>query len=285
MAGGAQAAGIPGELPVMGSLVDAGLQNLNYGDSDAVGYFQMRLGIWNTGIYAGYPDHPTLQLQWFINQALAMRQQAIAAGKADYGQDPATWGSWVADVQRPAEQYRGRYQLRLADSQSLIAAACIPTGDRSAPQPGQPAPTDPGAPATPPVPDAQLIPDSVLPTLRVDVRKRQGLARSGALVVGALCANENCFTRANGTIAVPKQGVFHVTSDPRDVRKGKRATFRLPLGRRLQKLVAAAVRSGHCPLAVVRVVAANAGGYRTSASRTVLPATSGRCAGRGRARG
>ena len=58
MAGGAAAAGLPAELPVMAALVDSGLVNLSAGDSDAVGYFQMRLGIWNTGEYEGYPETP-----------------------------------------------------------------------------------------------------------------------------------------------------------------------------------------------------------------------------------
>ena len=36
-----RAQGIPDELPVMASLVESGLQNLNFGDRDSVGFFQM----------------------------------------------------------------------------------------------------------------------------------------------------------------------------------------------------------------------------------------------------
>lgn len=124
MATGARVAGLPGELPVMASLVDAGLRNLNVGDADAKGYFAMRVGIWDNGPYAGFPDHPALQLQWFIDQATAIKRQRIAQGQADFGTDPNTWGEWIADVQRPAEQFRGRYQLKLDEARELIADGC-----------------------------------------------------------------------------------------------------------------------------------------------------------------
>ena len=83
MGGGAAAAGLPAELPVMAALVDSGLVNLSAGDSDAVGYFQMRLGIWNTGEYEGYPDDPALQLRWFTDQAARVRQARLAAARPD----------------------------------------------------------------------------------------------------------------------------------------------------------------------------------------------------------
>jgi len=46
----------------------------------------------------------------------------VAAGDADPGADPATWGAWIADVERPAGRYRARYGLRLAEAQALLAA-------------------------------------------------------------------------------------------------------------------------------------------------------------------
>ena len=49
----AEKAGLPPELPVMASLVESGVKNLNHGDADSVGFFQMRVGIWNKGEYAG----------------------------------------------------------------------------------------------------------------------------------------------------------------------------------------------------------------------------------------
>ena len=34
--------------------------------------------------------------------------------------DPKHYGDWIADVERPAEQYRGRYQLRLDEARELL---------------------------------------------------------------------------------------------------------------------------------------------------------------------
>jgi hypothetical protein len=116
----AEKAGLPPELPVMASLVESGVKNLHYGDADSVGFFQMRVGIWNQGDYAGFPEKPELQAKWFIDQALAVKKKAIARGDADFGKDPNQWGNWIADIERPAEQYRGRYQLRLSEAQGLL---------------------------------------------------------------------------------------------------------------------------------------------------------------------
>ena len=117
----AKRAGLPPELPVMAALVESGVKNLNYGDADSVGFFQMRVGIWNQGEYAGYPERPELQAKWFIDTALAVKKQRIAAGDVDFGKDPTKWGEWIADVERPAAQYRGRYQLRLSEARRLLA--------------------------------------------------------------------------------------------------------------------------------------------------------------------
>jgi len=124
MAHGARARGIPGELPVMGALVASGLKNLSGGDADEKGFFGMRESIWNQGPYAGFPDHPELQLKWFIDHALSVRTARIAAGDANFGLDPGSWGEGVADVLLPAEQFRGRYQLKLAEAQELVGPDC-----------------------------------------------------------------------------------------------------------------------------------------------------------------
>ena len=96
----------------MASLVESGVANLNFGDRDSVGFFQMRTGIWNQGDYAGYPEKPELQMKWFIDQALAVKAKRIAEGNTAFETDPNQWGEWIADIERPAEQYRGRYQLQ-----------------------------------------------------------------------------------------------------------------------------------------------------------------------------
>ncbi|HWM08876.1 MAG TPA: NlpC/P60 family protein [Solirubrobacteraceae bacterium] len=120
LAAKAKRAGLPPELPVMAALVESGVKNLNYGDADSVGFFQMRVGIWNKGAYAGYPERPELQVKWFIDTALAVKKSRIAAGDVDFGKDESGWGQWIADTERPAEQYRGRYQPRLAEARELL---------------------------------------------------------------------------------------------------------------------------------------------------------------------
>ncbi len=122
MAYGALAAGLPAELPVMAALVESNLQNLDGGDADTAGYFAIRKAIWDTGPYAGFPTNPPLQLKWFVDQATAVKQQRIAAGKP---LDQSAYGEWIADVERPAEQYRGRYQLRLGEARVLIGPPCV----------------------------------------------------------------------------------------------------------------------------------------------------------------
>ncbi len=115
----AYAAGLPPELPVMAALAESGLANLS-GDSDSLGFFQIPARIWNKGDYAGYPDKPELQVKWFIDQALAIDQRRRLAGVDT--KDDSTWGEWIADVERPAAQFRGRYQLRLAEARRLLGS-------------------------------------------------------------------------------------------------------------------------------------------------------------------
>jgi cell wall-associated NlpC family hydrolase len=119
----AQQAGLPPELPLMAALTESGLHNLSYGDRDSLGFFQMRTSIWNSGAYAGYPDHPELQIQWFIDHALAARAQDPALA-----QSPDSWGEWIANVEQPAAQYRYRYQLQLGAAQELLRGTHLGTG-------------------------------------------------------------------------------------------------------------------------------------------------------------
>jgi len=123
MAAQAQKVGLPGELPVMAALVESGLTNVQGGDRDSVGFFQMRTGIWDQGDYQGFQERPELQLKWFIDQAVAVRQQRLTRGDEGFLTDPSRWGDWIADIERPAEEYRGRYQLRLDEARRLLAPA------------------------------------------------------------------------------------------------------------------------------------------------------------------
>ena len=121
MASAAREAGLPGELPVMAALVESGLRNLPYGHADSVGLFQMRLGVWDRGAYEGYLARPELQLRWFVEHAIAVRDARRAGGDAGFGDDPASWGEWIADIERPFEAYRGRYAERLDEARALLA--------------------------------------------------------------------------------------------------------------------------------------------------------------------
>jgi hypothetical protein len=117
----AQKAGLPRELPVMASLVESNVKNVKGGDADSAGFFQMRVGIWDqVAEYKGYRQNPNLQAKWFIDQALAVKRKAIQAGDVNFGKDPSKWGEWIADIERPAVQYRGRYQLRLGEARGLL---------------------------------------------------------------------------------------------------------------------------------------------------------------------
>jgi hypothetical protein len=253
MAQVAVARGIPGELPVMASLVESGLKNLDYGDADSAGFFAMRVSIWNTGEYAGFPDKPELQLEWFLDQAEAVRARALAQGDATFGQDPSGWGEWIADVERPAAQNRGRYQLRLEEARALIVALC---------QGGQP---DGGMPS-PPL-------DETAPPLTL----RPGGVRLGprALSLTAGCPVEQCTLAVAARILVRRRPAavaaraYRLRSAPRTVPAGARATVRLRFGKRLRSAVAAALRAGRPVRARLRVEAADAAGNVTVARRAL----------------
>ena len=121
MGAAARAAGLPAELPVMAALADSGLRNRpSTRGADSVGYFQMRVSIWNVGEYKGFQAKPQLQLEWFIDSAIAAKMQRYATRAVEIGKDPTAWGEWIADVERPAVQLRGRYQLRLEEARSLL---------------------------------------------------------------------------------------------------------------------------------------------------------------------
>jgi hypothetical protein len=117
MAARAAAAGLPPELPVMAALVESNLENLTYGDSDSAGFFAMQSGT--------YGREPELQLAWFVERAVDVKRERIAAGawpgEADYVGDASRWDEWIAAVER-RERHRGRYQVKLDETRSLIAS-------------------------------------------------------------------------------------------------------------------------------------------------------------------
>jgi hypothetical protein len=245
MATGATAAGLPGELPVMGALVESGMRNLNYGDADRLGYFQMRTGIWDNGPYAGFPTNPPLQLLWFTDQAKVFGARRAAMGIDNA--DPATWGEWVADVQQPPAQLRGRYQLRLADAQALILAGCPP--------PPPPADTD-----QPPPPA-----DTVAPRLALGGPVRLS-SRARAVSVKVGCVTEACQIEAVGVARIEgRKSPLSLGSASASAAPGRAVVLRL----RLPLAARRALRRGHHLRATITVTARDAAGNTTVRRRFV----------------
>ena len=126
MAAEAQKRGLPPQLPVMASLVESGVRNLNYGDRDSVGFFQMRTEYWNSGPYAGYPDKPELQIKWFLDQAEKVKADRIANGESVT--DPKQFGTWVADVEQCQGDLRFKYGEQLDKANELLQSHMTSAG-------------------------------------------------------------------------------------------------------------------------------------------------------------
>ncbi|HEX6651847.1 MAG TPA: hypothetical protein VF072_03825 [Thermoleophilaceae bacterium] len=161
MARNAADRGLPHELPVMAGLTESGLQNLR--GSSFAGYFGMSRAL-NTGDYRGFPRNPDLQMRWFTDTAMLVRQRRVAEGRPDPADDPASYGSWIADVERPARRYRSRYQTHLAEARALIAGKCNP------PSAG----------------------DTTAPRLRVRIATTQAPLSTGGITLSARCPDNDC---------------------------------------------------------------------------------------------
>lgn len=246
MATGATTMGLPGELPVMGALVESELRNLNYGDADRLGYFQMRTGIWDNGPYTGFPTNPSLQLLWFTDQAKLVGTHRAAMGIDNA--DPSTWGEWVADVLNPPAQLRGRYQLRLADAQALIVGGCPP--------PLLPADTVP-----PPLTPADTVP----PRLALGGSIRLA-SRARAVSVQVRCVTEACRVDAVGVVRIEgRKRRLGLRRASASVAAGEAAILRL----RLPLAARRALRQGHPLRATVTVTARDAADNTTVRRRFV----------------
>ncbi|MDP1850441.1 MAG: hypothetical protein Q8K79_21810, partial [Solirubrobacteraceae bacterium] len=246
MARGVQDAGLPAELPVMAALVESGLRNLPFGDRDSVGFFQMRQGIWDRGAYAGYLARPELQLRWFADHAIAVRDARRAAGDESFGEDPAEWGEWIAAVERPAAQYRGRYGLRLAEARALLATPAPPVAPFAvglavgAPA-VVPAPIDPSAQAV--LEDANIVLSPIaqedVAGGRVDPRLTNALLEAAkvAPIAVSVFQTGHSYLTVNGSVSnhsygraadVSTVGDAAVTRSNQDAKRLALALSRLP---------------------------------------------------------
>jgi hypothetical protein len=248
MASGAIRSSLPGELPVMGALVESEMQNLPPADADSAGFFQMRVSIWDQGDYAGFAANPELQLKWFVDQSLAVNQRRVGAGQVAYGTDSNQWGEWVADVLRPPAQYRSRYQLRLDESRLLISAGCGSAAGGS----------------TPPVLD------STAPLMRIAGRRVQDPLRRGAIVVEASCPLEACVANARGSLSLSGAArIYRFRSSARQIPSGGRVKLKLRLRPRVRRAIKRALARRGLLRTRISVAAKDAAGNTTTARRAV----------------
>ena len=132
------------------------------------------------------------------------------------------WGNWIAEVLIPAEQYRGRYQLRLAEARALIGPACL---EDVPPGGSQPAPTPSGAPSSA---------DTTAPLARLGGPRQQHPLRRGALLVTVTCPGEAYAASATATLRLPgRPHALRLRAKPVALGQGQTLTLRLVLtGRR-----------------------------------------------------
>lgn len=242
MAVRAAAARIPSELPVMAGLVESGLRNLNYGDADSVGFFQMRTSIWNTGEYKGYLKNPELQIKWFLDTAANVRAAYIKNGKADPAKSNSDYGVWIADIERPAKQYRGRYQPRLKEAQDLINQTCT-----------------------------NLVGVNVLaPTSSLRIKRRQHPARSGALAVRVSCPNVACITTLSAQFRLPgRRGVLKLSSDVTMLAAGSPTHVKIAVPRTVRSSIRKRLRGRTTTRARLRISVAGTNGAATVRVRKI----------------
>ncbi|MEA2331643.1 MAG: hypothetical protein QOH58_1781 [Thermoleophilaceae bacterium] len=164
MARGAALRDLPQELPVMAGLAESGLRNLNTRGNPFAGFFSMHRAL-DAGPYRGFAGKPRLQLRWFLDAAVRVRQRELAEGDEDFGSDSSGYGLWIADVERPAPENRSGYQRYFVDADALLTESCRP---------------------------ASHVADERPPVLRVKASGRQ----RGAVVVTARCPAEPCMVAA-----------------------------------------------------------------------------------------
>jgi hypothetical protein len=229
MARGAADRGLPHELPVMAGLTESGLRNLR--GSSFAGYFGMSRAL-NTGDYRGFPRNPDLQMRWFTDTAMLVRQRRVAEGRPDPAGDPASYGSWIADVERPARRYRSRYQTHLAEAQDLIAGKCAaPSAD-----------------------------DTVSPRLTVRIAAAQQPLGTGGITLTARCPDNDCLMGAMVEIG---DAVRRAAAREPAARGYTTLTVRVP------RAVRRDLRRGRAVRARVTAIAADSAANTTARARLV----------------
>ena len=203
MARAAAERGLPHELPVMAAIAESGLRNLR-GESYH-GFFGMHESL-NAGEYRGFPRNPQLQVKWFLDSASSVRQRRVAEGRPDPAKDEQAFGTWIADVERPAPENRSGYQPHLAEAAKLIAGKCA----------------------------APVSDDTTPPRLLTRIAARQHPVAAGGIAVSARCPDQDCLVGATASVggrtrqAAAREPVARgytvlATAVPRDARRALRA--------------------------------------------------------------
>ena len=154
----AEKAGLPPELPVMAALVESGVRNLDYGDADSLGFFQMRKSVWDRGATPASRRTRGSRPSGSSTPRSRSSGSGSRAGDADFGSDPRKWGEWIADVERPAAQYRGRYQPMLEKARRAAALTAAGAAAAQSPPPVETGGSPPLDCGVVPVDGAVLVP-------------------------------------------------------------------------------------------------------------------------------
>jgi len=222
--------GLPHELPVMAALAESGLRNLR--GERYHGFFGMHDSL-NSGEYRGFPRNPELQVKWFIDTATAVRQRRVAQLEPDPAAAEQRYGSWIADVERPAPENRSGYQPHLDEAHRLVADKC-----------------------TAPVHD-----DAEPPRLVMRIAARQHPLAAGGIEVSVRCPDQDCLVGASASVGDETR---------RAAAREPAARGYTVISVAVPRAARRALRGGHGVRAQVAVCAADAAANASGRNRSVL---------------
>jgi hypothetical protein len=221
--------GLPHELPVMAALAESGLRNLHGGSYH--GFFGMHDSL-NSGEYRGFPRNPELQMEWFVDTAALVRQRRVAGLETDPAADEQSYGSWIADVERPLPQNRSGYQPHLDEARRLVADKC-----------------------SPPVHD-----DAQPPRLVIRIAARQHPLATGGIELRVRCPDQDCLVGASASVGDETR---------RAAAREPAARGYTVISVAVPRAARRALRSGHGVQAQVAVCAADAAANANGRNRSV----------------
>jgi hypothetical protein len=235
MARGAADRGLPHELPVMAAIAESGIRNIR--GTSYHGFFGMHESL-STGAYRGFPRNPELQLDWFLDTAMLVRQRLLARGHPDPSASLSSYGEWIADVERPAPENRSAYQPHLAEARRLVAGKCAaPHSDDAAP-----------------------------PRIVARIASPQRPSAAGGIVVRVRCPDNDCLAGATASVPVPRRDTPRVMR-ARPVEPPARVLATLVI--RPPRAVRRRLARGESVRATVTALAADQSGNLTQRARLV----------------